>query len=216
MSSKHLHFYNAAKVLEDCELCLSAIENSQISLHGYEFFYNTFIFKINQCWELANEYFLKLDGDLQVAKEFVASLNSMRDIKSSNKDPLLIYIKEARNQLAHREDILWISSEESSIPDGLGHQINFGSSYVSQSAKLYSRCVLPSLSLNFADIYIAAKPVSHRSGEEIPVPLSCCGIKMKDNSPLNIMTYSYEFYGQNLCKLIELIRDANIKLPILK
>ena len=194
-------FHDPAKAFAHCEVCFDEIQRENLPAWAYEFFFNSFIFYINQAWELAVEAFQISECSSAPGKALIDCVKQMRD----RDDPLLLYVREARNQLAHRESVLWISDEEPEMPDGLGKVVNLGESYYTTDWKRYSCVVLPSLSFNFAGTQVAAKPVTTKKGEIVTVPETSAG-KEVDNSPLGIMRAAYEFYGQNFDKLFQFTR----------
>jgi hypothetical protein len=196
-------FHDPAKAFAHCEVCLDEIQREKLPAWAYEFFYNSFIFYINQAWELAVEAFHTSKCSSAPGQALIDRVKRMRD----RDDPLLLYVREARNQLAHRESVLWISDEEPRMPEGLGNVVNLGSSYYTTNWKRYSCAVLPSLSFNFAGTQVAAKPVSTKKGGIVPVPETNEGQSV-DNSPLGIMRAAYEYYGQNFDKLFQFTRSG--------
>lgn len=196
-------FHDAAKALAHCEVCLDEIQIKQLPAWSYEFFYNSFIFYINQSWELATVAFQLSNNTPEDGQALVEHVRSMRD----DQDALLVYLREARNQLAHRENVLWISHEEPKKPEGLGAITNLDASFYTTDHRRYSCKVLPSLSFNFAGTDVAAKPVFDKKKNLVPVPLVCNGLPI-DNSPLGIMKAAYEFYGQSFGKLIQCTRES--------
>lgn len=194
-------FHDPAKAFAHCEVCLDEIQREKLPAWAYEFFFNSFIFYINQAWELAVEAFRTSNCDSASGKALISRVKLMRD----RDDPLLLYVREARNQLAHRESVLWISDEEPKMPEGLGNIVNLGASYYTTNWKRYSCTVLPSLSCNFAGTKIAAKSVANKNGGKVAVPQTSEGQAI-DNSPFGIIRAAYEFYGQNFAKLFEFTR----------
>lgn len=194
-------FHDPAKAFAHCEVCLDEIQREGLAAWAYEFFFNAFIFYINQAWELAVEAFHTSKSDAVSGDALIDQVKLMRD----RDDPLLLYVREARNQLAHRESVLWISDEEPKMPEGVGAIVNLGASYYSTDWKRYSCAVLPSLSSNFVGTKVAAKPVANKKGVKVPVPEANEGQAI-DSSPLGIMRAAYECYGRNFAKLIQLTR----------
>lgn len=197
-------FFDTAKAFEHCEICLEYMHRDSTSLKGYVFFFNAFVFNINQAWELLCQELINRNVVDSVAMGFVREISDKRNFKSNNADPLLVYLKEARNQLSHRESILWISSDEKKV-DGLGKLVNMGQNHEVTSRKLYSRVVLPSLSSIFVDTFIALKPVRTRDNTLIPVPASCMGHSVT-TTPFDVAYTSYDFYGQQFDKLADYLR----------
>lgn len=194
-------FHDSAKAFAHCELCLDEIQREHIPAWAFEFFFNSFIFYINQAWELAEKGFDKskctsIDGEVLI--KYVKKLRE-------KDNALLRYVREARNQLAHRESVLWISDEESTIPDGVGDIVELAASYYTTDRRRYSCVVLPSLSFNFAGTRVAARPVYTISGNVVAVPNKNEG-QIPDNSPLGIMRAAYTFYGQHFEKLFQLTK----------
>nr|WP_298249111.1 hypothetical protein [uncultured Halomonas sp.] len=192
-------FHDAAKAFAHCEVCLDEIQREELPAWAYEFFFNSFIFYINQAWELAVGAFRASKCTSAPGQDLIDRVKKMRD----RDDPLLLYVREARNQLAHRESVLWISDEEPKMPEGLGSIVNLGPSYYTTEWKRYSCVVLPSLSFNFVGTRVAAKPVLSRGGEMIAVPEVNEG---QENSPLNIMVAAYTFYGKSFDQLFQFSR----------
>jgi len=191
-------FHDPAKALAHCEVCLDEIQREKIPAWAYEFFFNSFVFCINQAWELSVEAFQMTKCTSVPGQALIDRVKQMRD----RDDPLLLYVREARNQLAHRESILWISDEEPKMPEGVGSIVNLGASYYTTDWKRYSCTVLPSLSFNFAGTQVAAKPVVTRKGGVVAVPENNAGQTL-DNSPFSIMRAAYEFYGKNFNDLFQ-------------
>lgn len=194
-------FHDPAKAFAHCEVCLDEIQREKLPPWAYEFFFNSFVFYINQAWELAIEAFRTSKCESTAGENLIGRVKLMRD----RDDPLLLYVREARNQLAHRESVLWISDEEPKMPEGVGTIINLGASYYATDWKRYSCTVLPSLSSNFVGTQVAAKPVTDKKGAKVAVPEENEGQAI-DSSPLGIMRAAYECYGQNFAKLFQLTR----------
>lgn len=198
LTKKITPFHDPAKSFAHCEVCLDEIQSEKLPAWAYEFFFNSFIFCINQAWELTEKAFDISKCTSATGLALIDCVKLMRD----RDDPLLLYVREARNQLAHRESVLWVSDEETEMPDGLGKIVTLGASYYTSDWKKYSCVVLPSLSLNFAGTQVAVKPVSTKKGEVVAVPETSKGQTL-DNSPLGIMRAAYEFYGQNFDTLFQ-------------
>lgn len=194
-------FHDPAKAFAHCEVCLDEIQREKLPAWAYEFFFNSFVFYINQAWELAVEAFHTSKCDSVSGEALIDHVKLMRD----QDDPLLLYVREARNQLAHRESVLWISDEEPKMPEGVGNIVNLGASHYATSWKRYSCTVLPSFSSNFVGTQVAAKPVTNRKGLTVAVPEANEGQAI-DSSPLGIMRAAYECYGQNFAKLFQFTR----------
>lgn len=202
MTESSLPFHSAAKALSHCELCLHHASNPDVGYTNFEFFYNSFIYYICLTNELIGEELCKIKDKEIIG--FFRRIENMTDFNSPSCDPLLSYVRFSRNQLTHNERILWNSSEYNDEEE-LGEKENLGQHHNVTSAKKYSTNVLPSLSLNFTDIYVAARPVTgklSKKTKKILVPNSCCGNFFK-STPRNIMLYSYEFYGQNFAKIVD-------------
>lgn len=203
-------FHDAAKALSHCELCIHQVLNKNISYADFEFFYTSFMFEINRFRELVHKQLIQLNN--KEILSFSKKIERKVDIGTPFTDPLLAYVRYARNQLGHeRKNILWNSSDEGEV-EGLGVKENMGEYYNTKSIKCYSTSVLPSLQLNFVATYIAAKPVvAIKKGKkiELPVPNQCCG-NIFENTPRNIMICAYKFYGQNFDKIVDWSRKVNI------
>ena len=198
MMKKTKPFHDAVKSLRHCEICLDEIQQENTSALAYEFFYNSFIFYINQSWELAVQAF-QMPPIPVLGQELIDNVNTMRN----RDDPLLQYVREARNQLAHRENILWISDEENQKPEGLGSVVNLSAGYYKVGSNRYSCAALPSLVLNFVGSQVAAKPITTRNQKKIAVPQNNAGQEI-ENSPLGLMEASYKSYGKKIERLLQL------------
>jgi len=190
-------FLDPAKALAYCEVCLDEIQRENLHPLAYEFFFNSFIFSINQFWELTVKAFENSKCTSTSGLALIRRVNAMRA-----DDQLLLYVREARNQLAHRESVLWISDDEIETQDGLGAVVSLGANYYTTDMKRYSCLVLPSLSLNFVGTTVAAKPVFNKQQIKIAVPKKNSGQSI-GNTPLDIMNAAYDFYGQKFGELIQ-------------
>lgn len=204
---KALYFYDAAKAFEQCEICLGYLQEKRLAISSYEFFFNSFILSINQAWELMRQEFnsKRFDKGHQLSI-FMKNIEVSRDFRSIDSDPLLTFIKEARNQLAHRESLLWISNQEVDCV-GLGAKINMGQEHFTVPYNRYSRVVLPSLSSTFCDVLIALKPVTTKDGTKVNVPSSCKGVNIKTD-PFSVLYASYLYYGEQFEQLLYYIRKV--------
>lgn len=199
MSQSDLNFHNSAKALKFCEACIHYAHNSQVGYINFELFYNTFIFEINRFWEIT--YTKGKESNCRTLLSFLEEINNSRNYWTTSADPLLSYVKEARNQLAHDKNILWNSNEESII-EGLGKKENMGPHYDQVSKDLHSTAILPSLALCFSDVEIAAKTITTLRKDTIEVPVKCINNSF-ENTPRKIMTTTYDFYGQSFRKIIK-------------
>ncbi|MGQ4276856.1 hypothetical protein ACQ5ES_07405 [Pseudidiomarina sp. E22-M8] len=197
LTKKTSPFHNAAKAFAHCEICIEEVQRAKIPPWAYEFFYNSFIWAINQAWEFSEKGFELLNCDSVIGRELIKKVSLLR----ARESQFLKYVREARNQLAHRESIIWLSDEEPNAPEGIGATISLSDSYYATNRHRYSCVVLPSMSCNFSGTQIAVKPVYDKKGNIIPVPKTLENTEI-DNSPLGIMRASYEYYGENFKALV--------------
>jgi hypothetical protein len=155
-----------------------------------------FITSINRAWEC---FYKKIDDDLAEACGVKASLNTVKELRTENCSELLFYIRNARNELLHNRRILWVSGEGEK-PLGIGVSVKFRDNYYLSEPPNYSSYILPAMISNFSGSELAAIPLKG----EVQVPSKHLSVEIV-NSPMNIMSLSYEFYGQK-------IRDIFLRL----
>lgn len=199
-------FYDAAKALSHCEIAMDQLVSEGLSDWAYEYYFNSFIFYINQSWELAQAACDRTDGTDAEAEALIDRVRRDRyGDDHVGDDELVNYVRQARNQLTHRRAVLWLSSEEDR-PEGIGTPIEVGPSSHKTDANRYSTMVTPSFALRFTPTKIAVRDVTSKGGDLVKVPTHHQGSEI-ENTPTNIAQLSYEYYGSTIERLQSLLED---------
>lgn len=195
--------YDAGKALSHCEMCLGGMKSKDISDHPYEFFFNSFVYYIDQAWELAEKYFEGLEEDYEVVERLTESVYDDRH----GEDDLIHYIRHARNQLTHEESILHFSDEKEG-ENKFGTPVEVSPQQYTRSTDKYSTIVMPSFRMSFGIVNIYAKPVTgHKEGVIVTVPNYHQG-KRINNNPTNMAEMVYEYYGSCIKKMHDSVRST--------
>lgn len=193
--------YDVGKALSHCEMCLDGMKSEDISDHPYEFFYNSFVYYIDQAWKISDKYF----ADFEEEYESVSETRQVVDNDRTGDDELIYYMHHARNQITHEGSILHFSEEEN--PANLGEPIQVEPHNYTRDTDRYSTIVMPSFRMSFNYIYVYAKPVSFHGGEiTVDVPNSHQGSNI-DNNPNNMADLTYEYYGSRIQKMHDKVRS---------
>lgn len=201
MNLKYTQYYDSAKSLSHCEFIIEQFNTQELPPWGFELLFNAFIVNINQAWELAHAAYKNNFSSILNGRKIIDRVYNDR----TQNDDLLNFIREARNQLSHREAILWSSDEEPRI-DCIGKANIVGPSSNMRNKNSYSCAVLPSLNLNFTGTQIALKPIMDKKGTVLSVPVMHLNHKIQ-NDPINVMNISYEYYGVKFSELVSACRE---------
>lgn len=196
MALKYTPYYDSAKSLSYCEFVIEQFNTQELSPWLFELLFNTFILNINHSWEMAKEAYQNNFSSILDVKKIIDRVNNDR----TQNDDLIIFIREARNQLSHREAILWSSEAEPKI-EGIGKVNCFGPSSTLRNKKYFSCTILPSLYLNFIGTQIALKPIKKKDGNWLTVPDKHLNQKIQ-NDPINVVKITYNYYGNNIHELV--------------
>ena len=208
-NKKLFEFYEVGKVLGHCEFCIhmSVRDDIDVSYPAFEYLYNSFIYSINRFWELLEREVKTKFPSKSKAIDLVNHVKNMREQGKPETDPLLAYVKTARNQLAHNDSIVWRSDEYEVEPDGIGRKMQFGPSFEGKKASLHSTCVAPIVNINFVGAEMAAIPVTDQRNPIPMPPPNTCGGKAFDNDLRNIMFESYDLYGKHFRAIVNACKD---------
>lgn len=120
-------------------------------------------------------------------------------------DPLIHYIKVARDQLSHRRGVLW-HSEHGPRPMDAGEAITREGAHAVRDHNRYAAAVLPTLVLDLIPTEAALVPIEERVTEKgkkaslitVPVPVEHDGRPLTATDPTNCALAALKYYGEVL------------------
>jgi len=195
--------YDAGKALSHCEMCLDGMKSEDISDHPYEFFYNSFVYYVDQAWKLAENHFKGLENNREIVDEVIEDVYSDRH----GEDDLIHYMRHARNQLTHEKAILHFS-EEKKGGGKLGDPVEVIPYQYTRSTDRYSTIVMPSFRMSFGVVNIYSSPVTgHKEGLIVTVP-DYHQERRLENNPTKMAELTYEYYGSCIERMHDNVRST--------
>lgn len=181
--------------LDRAENHAHALKDENLGIHEYEEHFDQFLRYINSAWEKSVHELVETMRD-----DFRGDIDRDASEEARKSDPLIHYIKVARDQLSHRQGVLWHSGH-GKPPIGAGRLIQRGGSYLVRDRNSYAAAVLPTLSFNFVGGETALVGIMERvKGELVPLPVPTMhrNKPLESNDPTTSVLLTLEYYGKIL------------------
>lgn len=191
--------------LDIAETYASELAVCDLPLPNYLSYYRSVLNHLDSAWDKAREALLNSGHPLIVGEgdkaliewhPWIRAEKLRTCIDAGGFDPLLKYLKIARNQAEHRrEPSLWVCSDPGEPPSSAGDVVYRPGGYIVRDAKSYAATMLPTLELDFVGARIALLPVADKKGRVIAIPNSHLGLHLTRNDPGTVTKLAVTFYG---------------------
>ncbi|ACT46986.1 hypothetical protein [Methylotenera mobilis] len=187
---------------KDINIAQSAIEamSKTTDFNEFERHWQDYLFRIERAWETASNYAKKTGGKCQ---RWISNNSTLR-----KKDPLLRFLKHARDAETHAVSATVDRSIKVSLADRLGRKIQLNSASVSfEDGVLTLDLQSPDKSVDWLPALLPGDPYLTRfktRGEWYNPPTYHLNEKIKDFHPVAIAILGLEFYRKEFTEVFSL------------
>lgn len=187
---------------KDIKIAQSAIEamSNTTNFNEFERHWQDYLFRIERAWETASNYAKKTGGKFQ---QWISNNSALR-----KKDPLLRFLKHARDAETHAVSATVDRTIKISLADRLGQQFQLDSVSVSLDDGVLTLDIKsPNKSIDWLPALLPGDPYLTKfktRGEWYNPPTSHLNEKIKDFHPVAIAILGLEFYRKEFIQVFDL------------